>query len=1182
MSKYTVLHITDAHFGQPSMAGQWPSLKAQFFADLAHVVEQTGGVDLVAFTGDIANRGAESEYAQAAEFIEALGEFFLTNSDTIPRFTAVPGNHDLTRPTGSSLAKAALEREWGEEYEKMLFGDLDPNDLRDFTVSLFDNYSNWMDMSSHALTPIQVQHRGILPGDFAATDTSNGFKVGIIGVNSTFRHISDAASEGTLTISPHQVQLASGGDMPAWSHGHDIAIALTHHPMSWIKNPANIEDALFNSASTTRLHLCGHLHLENYSLQAPGTHGGRLTHQGQSLFGIEQFSGPSGHVDRQHGYALITLEKKDGKISTTLWPRKAEKLNDGTWGFDRHAGFGLPRASENSLPIDLYPAKTPAVARRGTYIAKQTTPQQPLEETGNDPITNFLHEFKRGFMVAVIGDRFLETEEGIGLGFERFRQHLWEALDTGEPLDTSLSIDQLYELSRDYSEAATQKAVATDLGTPPQSAIDQLDRILKTPWANVIYLSPLRDLEMTPSIASQDSTMSVIDGTLMPYRLPDPDSSYVLRLTGPAPQDGSLTLRLDEVLSRSPENFSSDWRLFAKQILSRSPSVFLADSVSSLSLWQWIADRSSAPSNYQMASFLVCPDLPERTHLLLKRYNVQWINSSISNFVDKYLTTSRVEYVAAKTAVAKRRRGESGQTPLAIGALRSTSDTGSRNYLLGSSPTWGDVTHGFAARLSSQQTIMQKVNVALPGTTILVTGTAGSGRTTSLMQCALDLQAAHKSVAWVNPAGGREKISDIVNQVIEDDYEYIFVDDVDLFGAQAERLISGLRGGQNSKRIVIAGVRSVRAFLVEGISFSDKIAVGNLTSLDLDGLVKVLRDHRAVANRRQSNSELRKLLVDAKGQLIVGMIGATSGVPFADKIISECKQLSPSALIMYGCAALVTAENEAIAVTQLQDAVGGNANDSWRTLKSLEDSQLLQMQPNTGRYEVRHRVIAEAVRDYLAKIGALATVTMGTVHAYAAAGALTRNRSNHSRRLLIRLINHSYLIRTLGLAESKIRDIYDSVEDILEDDFHYWLQRGAFEVEHGDLRNAMHDLTSANTTVGGEDDPRVLTEFAVLRLKIASGGRTSDAITLSISAIEDLHKVIRIQGVNAPHTFSILASTGVTWLVDALISRSEKKNLAEETLRVLKTAGTLVTTNPQVAQAVPPAIKTLEELIPSL
>lgn len=1181
MSKFSILHITDAHFGQSGMSGRWPTLKAQFFADLRHVLELTGGIDLVAFTGDIANRGLAEEYDEASRFMDELGLVFLNEVDSVPPFATVPGNHDVSRPPESSIVKGVLERYWDQSHEKMLFEDVESNDLRDFSRSMFKNYADWIDGSSHALPPVSIDHRGVLPGDYVASESSGDFRVGIIGLNSTFRHVSDYASEGSLTIASQQVQQAAGGDLPSWSLKHDVAIALTHHPMSWLRDRDEAEDALFNGASTTRLHLCGHLHLEKYSAKAIGTDAGRVIHQGQSLFGLEQFGTSGGMVDRQHGYAVVTLEKSEGQISASVWPRKADRLNDGTWAIDRHTGFGLSRGENRSRRIFLFTpsmnSQKPGAAN--DRVEEPTVPPAAKQRSSEDHIPAFLNDLKRGFMVSVIGDRFIAGEEPQQLTFSRFRAALWASLDTGEPDDPTCTTDQLINLAAERSATKMKDVVAKTLGNPPSAMIDELEGIVRGPWTAVLYMSPVRDLESCPTVIAAHGESILIDGTAAPYRLPASDSKIILKLASSIPVEGSTRLLLDEHLARTPENNSVDWRSFARQILARSPAVFLTDSVSSLSFWQWISDRDASAGKYRMPAYLVCPKLPLQYMSLLERYDVKWIESTVSEFSKKYLQTGREEFSAGRATIARRKKRSNEKTALALSTLRGAAEPGSREYLLGRAPGWGDVTDGFAARLSAQSRIMSVLDAAGAPSMVLVTGTAGSGRTTALMQCALDLQAQHKSVAWIDSTVSRSKVSEIVDQILEEGYEYVFVDDVDVFGAEAGRLLEGLRGGSASGRVVIAGVRSVRSFLLEGISFSKTLELGNLTSADLDALVAVLRQHRATANKRLSDSDVRTLLLDSGGQLIVGMIQATSGVPFAQKIASECSQLSPAALMMYGCAALVTAENEAISAAQLQDAVGGNENESWRTLKRLEENRLLQQQPHTNLFEVRHRVVAEEVRNYLARVSALAPVAAGTLRAYAAAAAETRDRSNPARRTLIRLLNHSYLIRTLGLSADKIRSIYDGVEDILEQDFHYWLQRGSFEVEKGDETYAMHDLTSANTTAGGENDYKVLTEFAVLRLKIAKNNRGPEALALALSAIEDLHKVIRMRGLSSPHTISILASAGVPWLETALIGRSEKKERATETLRLLNLAKPLMASNGEIARRLPHAIETLETLL---
>jgi hypothetical protein len=64
-------------------------------------------------------------------------------------------------------------------------------------------------------------------------------------------------------------------------------------------------------------------------------------------------------------------------------------------------------------------------------------------------------------------------------------------------------------------------------------------------------------------------------------------------------------------------------------------------------------------------------------------------------------------------------------------------------------------------------------------------------------------------------------------------------------------------------------------------------------------------------------------------------------------------------------------------------------------------------------------------------------------------------------------MNHATLIRLLfpttpdQIDLDAVRSVYDTVEPLLADDFHYWLQRGSFEVEEGDLGHANQCLEQA-------------------------------------------------------------------------------------------------------------------------
>jgi Calcineurin-like phosphoesterase len=1179
MANVNILHLTDIHFGQAGTEGRWPTVRAQFLSDLDALVEKSGPIDLIALTGDIANKALTAEYDLASAFLEDLGLRLLERTDKFPSFAVVPGNHDVSRPLKASADQTVLEQAWNADTQAAFMADEDFY-LRPFVNELFANYQAWL--SRQPMPMVDNSHLGILPGEFSATLTENGMRIGILGLNSAFRHISDRASEGSLTLTAEQAQFACGGDLPAWSAQHNVCLVLTHHPMSWINNADTMIDTLFNDVTNVRLHLCGHLHEQKYSLAGLGSTASYLTHQGPSLFGLDNY-GKSDET-RRHGYAVLSLTLGDSGVDLKVWPREAVRTGSGAWSIDRSATFGLAKDQSASRTIRVSEGSTTK-----THPLHEVAIQPPsIPETSADDVAAieaaFLADLSSGEMIAIVGDRYVDVLGAQKLAVREFRAALWQELGAGIPDDGLPSLEQLLMIVADREAAKAREMVGEHFGWPAESSLTEMRHLLGAPWSAVLYMSPLRDLdEVCKEQGGKSMPYLLVDGTAEPFSLPERFARPALRLAAAVPPQGSLQLRLPTDLSvHERENSSADWVQYARQLLARSRTVFLTDDVSSLSLWKWISDRGTSPSKYKPTSYLVCADLPPQYAAIVSRYDVLWIRKSVNQFIESLLRTNRAEVVDGLNR--QRRRRTAGQrSNIGIDSLVQKSPSGSRKFLLGASPTWGDIRDGYAIPLLGQLRLLKTIEEAEPGTLHVVTGTAGSGRSAALMQCALALNSNGRRIAWID-AATIGKIGEIVDDVVTDAAQIVFIDDVDVFGAEAAHLIDELRGSGDHRRVVVAGIRTVREHLIEIMPSTTRQVLGDLVGTDIKSLVRLLREHLAVANKRLSDAEVERLLVEnAAGQLLVGMIQATSGVPFTQRIASECAQLSDTALYIYGCIALVSAEREGMTVDQALAAaiIGAHGSDpkaAWREFNKLLSTDLIRPIPGTDRYRVRHDLIAEEVRAYTAKSNLLAGILKGTLRAFAAAAAKSRDSSQPARRTLIRLLSHSYLIG-LQLSPSVTRSVYDSVEDLLQDDFNYWLQRGSFEVEKGEDNLAMHDLTAAMTTPGGEKHHNVLTEFSYLRLRVARRISSMEATKMGMDAINDLHTVILHRGAASPHAYVVLAQQGVDWLSMAPIGATQRHELAEESRRLLDMAKSLDDTNPRVARYRGPAVIELDKLL---
>ena len=385
---------------------------------------------------------------------------------------------------------------------------------------------------------------------------------------------------------------------------------------------------------------------------------------------------------------------------------------------------------------------------------------------------------------------------------------------------------------------------------------------------------------------------------------------------------------------------------------------------------------------------------------------------------------------------------------------------------------------------------------------------------------------------------------------MESGYDYVVIDDVDVFAEQTGPLLREFADTSGAPKI-IAAARSTRAerFGLQG-HLEDVVAsfvtAPTLTDSDIDGLLDALKNagllgRLAGQKRAQQRQVFRKL---AGRQLLVAMIEATSGQRFQDKIDEECSQLSPEQLFLYAICALATRNRIGLELDEILAAAGDTNSTELDYIEALK-RQFLLVSDAEGRLVVRHRVIAEHVTRSLRREGHLANPVEGLLFSMAVQYLQQRSKSNRAFRLMVRLLNHEFMIHELEDV-SAIRRIYDSMRRILSDDPHFWLQSGSFELKKGDLDLAENYLNQALSL--DADDYRIRTAWCHMTLRraaeIALDGEEGwrDRATL---AMDELDEIIRDIGGQDYHAFHIIGSQGLHYVRRAPLSFDEKRTLLE-------------------------------------
>ena len=123
------VHLSDIHFGQEKGGKIWihEDVKNRLIEDVNLVAKclESGCAAGIIVTGDIAYGGRESEYAEAAIWLDKVAK---AAGCAISEIQVVPGNHDVNRDQITEATKMMLERivdEGEDALDKFLESDAD-------------------------------------------------------------------------------------------------------------------------------------------------------------------------------------------------------------------------------------------------------------------------------------------------------------------------------------------------------------------------------------------------------------------------------------------------------------------------------------------------------------------------------------------------------------------------------------------------------------------------------------------------------------------------------------------------------------------------------------------------------------------------------------------------------------------------------------------------------------------------------------------------------------------------------------------------------------------------------------------------------------------------------------------------------------------------------------------------
>lgn len=743
-------------------------------------------------------------------------------------------------------------------------------------------------------------------------------------------------------------------------------------------------------------------------------------------------------------------------------------------------------------------------------------------------------------------------------------ESIWPIAFRDEPFEPETPLNLVYAEAIRMSQTLLGDQLNRHFRVDPGQVPSRYETWYSLPWHR-IYTLNIDDGDEVIQNRAGGRGFQVVSSLGTTPGIVEADKLAVVHVNGRLDDFPNLTFSQWDYADRTTRT-DTWYREFVTDLTTR-PVVVVGSVLDEPPLWHYLQLRGERGNNNELRprSWLVSPKLDRGRKATLARLNFAHIAATEEEFFQ-----ADIEPFAARL-VAGQRADEVVRPEAAlidVSAAVRAAPAGSPDYLLGTAPRWADVVNGYAANFEFDELLTAEVD-ALTGGTIAVTGSAGSGKTTSLMKAAAVLAARGNTVLWL----GRESevpMAQIRREALKREADYLFIDDLDRFADQAPGLLRSLSRDAESLVTVVA-VRSARYVQLrygERLRVDATLDQARLTDGDAEALLGQLRRGNRLGALLGLSTEQRieSITKHADRQLLVTLIEATSGERFHERVAGECRSLQGADLALYGevCTA-AWADNRPLSRQDVLYAAGRNfePNEVLAALRRLETSRLLTVEHS--RYRARHRVIAESAIDYFRSEGQLEHWIEDLL--FLVAGHYDPGSARRTRygRILIRLLSHSNLKSFLG-DNAVVQRIYGSAEEWLAEDPHFWLQRGSFETDYGNLVLAENFLRQAR--VIAPDDVLIDTAWAMLLLKKALNDlQGMDAHALVEEAFGILKPIMRDTTSNSPHTFAIYLNFGLRWLREQRLGNEEQRLLRDELLYFGRVGAALHPRQPDVQEA---------------
>jgi len=765
-----------------------------------------------------------------------------------------------------------------------------------------------------------------------------------------------------------------------------------------------------------------------------------------------------------------------------------------------------------------------------------------------------------------------QIDEPIPTG-ETLCRKLWSFLRFTQEYDGA-SLQDLFELclSRDKKQLAF---LLRDLFRSKDLA-EWYKLLPKIYWYR-IYTTNVDDVvEKIYGFEGVDTKLELVNGQSADYKDRDQflETTQLVKLNGVDLDDPtSLTFSFLQYARRASEN--PTWYDHFVRDYSTHPVVFLGSRLDEPLFWQALEARGKRFGGKERRSkaFVVSPSFSTVVRQKFGALGLIPIEGTAQEFLEAIVLP---ENLLTREQIISQLHPEVAHQLAAVGNVSQAERTHvqqflsgfhvvrlperlprvEKEFLLGAGPDWGDIYANLDAHRDCEDALLSLIQNRLSAgapSGILVSGSAGSGKSTVMMRVALQLANAGTQVIFADPfySVAPRHIAPALATFTEP--LAVFVDDARTLLTTLNALVEAVR--LSSRRVVIiAGERGNRSARVmqrfAALQTPGEFEMPNLSDRDIDALIDKLSEFNLLGKLagKTRTQQRYEFSIRAEKQILVAMREATQGEPFDHIIESELESIeSNEAKIAYLAICLATTFGNHLTIDQFLSLIDVFPNEALDLLDTQLKGIVLRREPHRQAVQARHRIIAEALLDNLAPRVLVKEAYIRLLQTLAHDLDFTQPNRSKVFRLYRDVINHRLIQQRFRTDIVSARAVFQSLEGYLKRDYHFLLQYASLELEYDELATAENYLAQAEELAPRTDDFIQTTKAMLFYKQAAASHKLHEATVMRDEARKILLEQIE-QRPDDPYPAHVLCAQELDW-IEQWPSRFEERRRLLSSLR---------------------------------